>query len=108
MQSLLVQNPNGHFIRHINKNGLDNRKENLEPVHMRSILQSRVCKRDYKTSRYIGVMLDKQKKKWRATITCGGKQIHCGFFIDENDAAKAYNEKARKLYGKFAYQNIIE
>ena len=50
-----------------------------------------------KSSQYIGVTFSKQNNKWRALLAYNKKQIHIGTFIDELEAAKAYNKKAKKL-----------
>ena len=39
--------------------------------------------------------------------TQGGKRKHLGWFKIEADAARAYNAKARELFGEFAYLNEI-
>ncbi|HLX53391.1 MAG TPA: hypothetical protein VKR58_05605, partial [Aquella sp.] len=63
------------------------------------------------SSNYKGVSYNKDPKavcKYRAKITIGYKQINLGSFLLEIDAAKAYNEKARELFGEFANLNKIE
>ena len=60
-------------------------------------------------SKYIGVSYYGQTNKWKARIYHypeGG--IHIGYFKTEEDAAKAYNEKAIELFGDEAILNIIE
>ena len=62
--------------------------------------------RETGTSRYKGVTLRKSYTKWRATIILNKKYIHIGYFINEIDAAKAYDEKAKELFGEFAWLNF--
>jgi len=57
--------------------------------------------------------LKKQRKVWRAQIERGVRGtdsyvrwIKC--FDTEVEAALAYNEKAKELFGKYAYQNVIK
>jgi hypothetical protein len=50
-----------------------------------------------KTSQYKGVSWHRTAKKWRATIVVANKQIHLGFFIDEQLAAEAYIKKQKEL-----------
>jgi hypothetical protein len=62
-----------------------------------------------KTSQYVGVCLVKQKqlkKHWLASITHHGKLYRLGLFYTEEDAARAYDEKAVELYGDEARLNF--
>jgi hypothetical protein len=45
-------------------------------------------------------------KKWQVAIQKDGKQVHVGYFTDLLDAAKAYDKKARELFGEFASTNF--
>jgi hypothetical protein len=60
------------------------------------------------TSQYKGVSWEKRVLKWRVTIFVNYKQIHVGTFDDEVEAAKAYDTKARELFGEFANTNFPE
>lgn len=50
------------------------------------------------TSLYQGVCYHRQSGKWRATILNDGKRLHIGYFKNEDDAALAYNNIAKRLY----------
>ena len=50
-----------------------------------------------KYSRFVGVSVRNDSNKFRAYIKHNGKRIDCGTFVDEIDAAKAYNKKAEEL-----------
>ena len=43
------------------------------------------------------VSFKKQNNKYQASLVFKKKQIHIGFFNNEIEAAKAYNEKALEL-----------
>lgn len=91
-------------IDHINRNPLDNRMCNLRSVDAGTNAHNK-SKREGCTSEYIGV--SKEGKKWRAKISFGNTQQNLGLFINEIDAAKAYNKKATEVYKQNANLNII-
>ncbi len=45
-------------------------------------------------SKHVGVSCDKERKKWEAKIRFNGKSKHLGYYLDENKAARIYDEKA--------------
>lgn len=92
-------------IDHINGNSLDNRKANLRVCTCRQNAQN-LRKRKGCSSRFKGVCWSKNTGKWRARIEHSVKQIHLGYFESESEAAKAYDEKAKELFGKFAHPNF--
>lgn len=94
-------------VDHINNNKLDNTKFNLRYVN-RSENMRNIPKRENASSIYIGVYIDKKKFSYRAKIKVNGKYIHLGYFVDEDDAAKAYNNACDKYKLHTAKRNIIE
>ncbi len=92
---------------HINRNGLDQRKENLRLATPSQQCANRKKQSNGLSSKYKGVCWDKENKKWIVHIKVNGKQIHLGRFRNENRAAKTYNEAATKHFGEFASLNII-
>jgi len=92
-------------IDHINGNGLDNRKENLRKC---STGQNSCNQRKHKgQSRYKGVSPVKSKK-WRAVIYHKGQRFHLGYFDSEEEAARAYDQKALELFKEFAKINFCD
>ncbi len=97
----------GLVVDHINHNGLDNRKENLRICTVaENCRNSRPSKRKNKLSKYKGVSFDKKRKVYRVLIWHNKKQYFLGTFKNETEAAKAYDRKARELFGEFAYLNF--
>jgi len=90
---------------HINHNGLDNQKSNLRTcTHSQNQRNSR--NRIGTTSKYKGVHFCKQANKWRVFIMGNKKQIHIGYFKNEIEAAKKYDEFAILHFGEFANLNF--
>lgn len=69
---------------------------------------SQGTKRPNTSSQYVGVALDKKRGKWRARINDMYKLINIGWFTTEEEAARAYDAKARELYGDQARLNFPE
>jgi hypothetical protein len=98
-------------IDHINHLKDDNRVENLRWATFSQNAHHREKRMSQAQSQYFGVWYDKnpeRKTKWRAAIrrpNNGGTMI-IGHYATEEEAARAYDEKARELYGEFARLNF--
>ena len=104
MHRLITSAPKGLFVDHINHDGLDNRKTNLRLCTRRQNNRNRrPCD---KTSKYKGVCWNKRAKKFMASICIDGKNKNLGYFDDQVDAAKVYDNAAKKFFGEFAYLNF--
>ncbi len=57
---------------------------------------------------YKGIYRNPRSKRnpWVAEIKKNGKRTHIGVFPSMVDAARAYDEMARKLFGEFALCNL--
>jgi hypothetical protein len=100
----LVFGPHTHEIDHKNGNGLDNRKANLREA-TRSQQTANARKTSKPTSSvYKGVV--RCRGAWRAQIQPDGKCIYLGSFQSEEEAARAYDDAAREVFGEFANTNF--
>jgi len=92
-------------IDHIDGNGLNNKIENLrECTQSQNIANSKIGKAN--TSGFKGVTYRKDTNKWQAAIMLNGKHISLGSYEEKEDAAKAYDNSAKKLRGEFAKTNF--
>jgi hypothetical protein len=97
--------PEGMEIDHANGNRLDNRIENLRIcTHQQNLANKHT--RTIHTSRFKGVSLYRDTGRWRATMGYMGKAVHIGYFDSEEEAARAYDAKARELQGEYANTNF--
>ncbi len=107
MHRVIMNPPEGMVVDHIDGNGLNNRRNNLRLCTQKQNSRNSAPSRR-SSSRFKGVYFNKRTRKWIATIGYNGKTIHLGSFEDEVEAAKAYDRKARELFGQFAYLNFPE
>lgn len=107
MHRLILGAPNGVMVDHINHNGLDNRKSNIRLCTSKQNSKNRRAWKNSK-SRYKGVYWVADCKKWKCEITIKGRRKYLGIFKTEEEAAKAFNDKAKELHGEFACLNKIE
>lgn len=91
-------------VDHINRNGLDNRRCNLRVVSQRTQMANQGSRGG--SSRFKGVTWRKERKKWCAKIQVQGKWHHIGYFDDEIEAAKAYDQVALQWHGDNACLNL--
>lgn len=95
----------GLFVDHIDGDGLNNQKSNLRIcTHRCNTANQRKSKN--KSSIFKGVTWHKATKKWASQIKKDYHLFHLGLFNNEVEAAKAYDEKAKELFGDFAKTNF--
>jgi len=103
LHRLIIGAKPGEVVDHINGNGLDNRRSNLRIC---SVGQNRQRGVEFKrgASGYRGV--HKRRDRWKAQIWHENKNIYLGTFISKQDAARAYDAKAKELFGDLALTNF--
>lgn len=88
MHRVVNDTPKGMMTDHINGDGLDNRRENLEAVNnSQNMLKARV--RSDSSTGHKGVAWHSQRKKWRAYVWKDGKQKSLGLYKTIEEAVKA-------------------
>ena len=105
-------------VDHINRDTLDNRRDNLRLVE--SCQQNWNAKKQATRdgiptiSAFKGVTKKgptksgtPRAKPWKANIVCRGKRHWLGYFRTEHEAALAYNIAAEKLFGEYARFNQV-
>ena len=102
MHRLIMNAKLDQQVDHINRNGLDNRKENLRFSSQAENMQNR---EGWGKSKYKGVSFH-DSGLFRARIWKDKKEILIGYFKEEVDAARAYDKAAINLYGDKAKRNL--
>lgn len=92
--------PDGLQTDHINRDRLDNRKANLRSCTYSENNRGRNWKLG--KSGFKGVVKDKWKNRWKATISYHSKQIYVGRFKTAELAAAAYAKAVPKYHGEFS------
>lgn len=107
MHSFILGNevPEGHEIDHANLDGLDNRRENLRPATRSQNMANCPKRKGTHSSIYKGVCRLRDNY-FKAYIMHQYRRIHLGYFKCEEDAARAYDEAARRYFGEFARLNF--
>ena len=105
MHREIIGAADGEFVDHINHNGLDNRRANLRKATRAQNAQHRRKPRVKSKSKYKGLCWQKRTGKWHSRIHVNGVHKFIGSFTDEHEAAKAYDDAAKKYHGEFAVLN---
>lgn len=63
-------------------------------------------KPEKRTSKFRGVGYNKQHRRWVSWFLQSGRKTHLGMFDSEESAARAYDERAKKVLGSKAILNF--
>ena len=94
----------GQQVDHKDRNGLNNLRSNLRIANV-SQNKANEKKRVDNTTQFKGVSFRANRaspKKFRATISVGGKKKELGYFLTAEEAFEAYKAAAISTFGEFA------
>jgi hypothetical protein len=97
------------LVDHRDHNGLNNSRSNLRTCGKSENAMNSAGQKG-SASKYKGVGVGRWGKRWQAKIKIkeGGKNkyLYLGTFVTEEEAAAAYDKKAKELHGEFALLNL--
>ncbi|MBE3141489.1 MAG: HNH endonuclease [Thermoplasmata archaeon] len=103
MHRLIINTPKGMETDHHDHNTLNNQKYNLRIASRQQNAANQKISTNNKSG-YKGVYF--YNGRYMASIRHNGKSITIGRFNNSIDAAKAYDKKARELFGEYAKTNF--
>lgn len=112
MHHLFIPKEEGFVVDHINGDGLDNRRSNLQLISQaQNISKARYTPRTDKTAPFRGgVSLhytnNGVSRPWAAQISVRGKKTFLGYYASPEEAARAYDQAALDLRGSCARLNF--
>lgn len=98
MHRVINKTPEDMETDHVNRNRLDNRKNNLRTVTKRQNQHNRGLSSNNKSG-INGISWDACARKWKAQIRIDDKQTHLGLFIDLEEAASVRKLAEKQYYG---------
>lgn len=106
LHRFLLNAPAGIEVDHRDGDGLNNQRYNLRLATKEHQRWGYKRPKTNCTSSFRGVSWYSQWGRWVAEITFKKKKIRLGGFDNEEDAARAYDAKARELFGEWASPNF--
>lgn len=113
----LLDAPDDMEVDHINRDSLDNRRENLRLCTRSQNTVNRPGRQGANEWGYRGIVKYKASKKtptspdnyyWRAAVGSGKSKVHAGSHKSPHVAALKYNMAALRTYGEHVLLNVVD
>lgn len=105
MHRTILNAQRGQYVDHRNKDTLNNQKSNLRLCKQFENCRNRGAQVNSQSGTK-GVYFEARRNRWLAQITISGKPNrvtkHLGYFIDFNQAVRAYRNAAEIYFGEYA------
>lgn len=103
MHRMIIRPDAGQVVDHIDHNTLNNQRSNL-----RVCTVAENCRNSRKRNGLHlpkGVSFISRDQRYQAYIYVNGRRVYLGNYLDQREAAHAYNRAAIKYFGEFAALN---
>lgn len=100
MHRVIMGDPKGLYVDHVDRDALNNRRHNLRTA-TRSQNQHNRRKCSKSVSGLKGVHWDQSRQKWNARIMLHRRSIYLGAYLTPEAAHAAYCEASARLHGEF-------
>mgnify|MGYP003653768617 CR=1 FL=1 len=100
LHRVIMGEPHGWQVDHIDGDGLNNRRNNLRLATFGQNSQNRRINSNNKSG-FKGVCFHKHSGKWRGQIRSNYKTISLGYFASPEEAHAAYCLASEKYHGEF-------
>jgi hypothetical protein len=105
LHRFIMAPPDGSFIDHIDRDGLNCVRSNLRIcTNSQNRMNSKV--RATNTSGFKGASFHKRIGKWHGQIRMNSRTRSLGYFETAEEAGRAYDTAAREMFGEFARLNF--
>jgi hypothetical protein len=98
LHRFLLNPPDGYVVNHIDGDGLNNTRDNLEIVTNQQNTIKRVRSNSNNTSGVRGVSFAKDRGKWEVKFKKNYKTYHFGRYSSKEEAEKVATTKFRELF----------
>ena len=105
MHRVIIDAPQGMDVDHINRDKLDNRRQNLRIATRSQNKANMVTRKRHKQQLPMGISYNpspRSKQPYMARVGKDGKAYFVGNLYKLEDAVAAYTAKKRELYGEYA------
>lgn len=107
LHRFLMDAQSNEVVDHIDRNPLNNRKNNLRIATQSKNMMNTISPSD-NTSGVKGVSFNKKRGRWHAYISIDGRRINLGFFENFKEASKARKDAEIKYHGEYRLNGTKE